>query len=161
MSPKRQLQNRHYFFNVCLQIIYLTGYSQDIAVFFVARVSRWVYGLVHSSYDVIAHMLRNRFIGAKAITRLHRCQFLTLEVVGYWCGYFCVELYRPPTHSVAIAPLQWRQNEHWGVSNHQHLDYLLQRLFGRTTKKISKLRVTDRCEGNPPMKMLQFDDVIM
>ena len=42
-------------------------------------------------------------------------------------------------------------NERHGVSNHQHLDFLLGRLFRRTPKKASKLCVTGLCEGNPPV----------
>ena len=69
--------------------------------------------------------------------------------------------------------LQWSHNERHGVSNHQHLDGLLGRLLRRTSKKISKLRVTSLCEGNPSLtsdsphkgpvarKMLPVDDVIM
>ena len=67
-------------------------------------------------------------------------------------------------------PLQWRHNERRGVSNHQLLDCLLNRLFRRKPKKTSKLRVTGLCEGNSPMtgefpagpvtrKMFPFDDV--
>ena len=44
--------------------------------------------------------------------------------------------------------LQWRHNERNGVSNHRHLDCLLNRLFRRRSKKTSKLRVTGLCEGN-------------
>ena len=63
-------------------------------------------------------------------------------------------------------------NERDGVSNNQRLDCLLNRLFRRISKKISKLRVTVLCERNhrwpmdsshkgPVMrKMFQFDDVI-
>ena len=47
--------------------------------------------------------------------------------------------------------LQWRQNGHDGVSNHQPHDCLLNRLFRRTSKKTSRLRVTGRCEGNSPV----------
>ena len=69
--------------------------------------------------------------------------------------------------------LQWRHNERDGVSNHQPNDCLLNRLFRRRSKKISKLRVTGLCAGNSPLtgeipaqrsvtrKMLSFDDVIM
>ena len=45
--------------------------------------------------------------------------------------------------------LQWRHNERDCVSNHQPHDCLLNRLFRRRSKKISKLRVTGLCEGNP------------
>ena len=50
----------------------------------------------------------------------------------------------------AIYTLQWRHNYCNGVSNHQRHDCLLNHLFSRS-KKISKLRVTGLCEGNPPM----------
>ena len=74
--------------------------------------------------------------------------------VGWWC-----------------YTLQWRHNEHDGVSNHQHHDRLLNRLFSRRSKKPSKLRVTGLCAGNSSVnsprigpvtrKRFPFDDVIM
>ena len=57
--------------------------------------------------------------------------------------------------------LQWSHNEHDGVSNYQRIDCLLNRLFRWRSNEISKLRVTGLCEGNSPMKMFPFDDVIM
>ena len=71
-----------------------------------------------------------------------------------------------------IVSLRWRQNDHDGVSNHQPHGCLLNRLFRRTSKKTSKLRVTGLCAGNSPgpvnsphkgpvtRKMFPFDDVI-
>ena len=68
--------------------------------------------------------------------------------------------------------LQWRHNDHDGVPNHQPHGCLLNRLFGRRTKKTSKLCVTGLCAGNSPgpvnsphkgpvtRKMFTFDDVI-
>ena len=47
--------------------------------------------------------------------------------------------------------LLWRHNGRDGVSNHQPHDCLLNRLFRRRSKKISKLRVTDLCAGNSPV----------
>ena len=46
--------------------------------------------------------------------------------------------------------LRWRHNEPDSVSNHQHHDYLLKRLFRRRSKKTSKLRVTGLCAENSP-----------
>ena len=46
--------------------------------------------------------------------------------------------------------LLWRYDELDGVSNHQPHDCLLNRLFGRRSKKTSKLRVTGLCVGNSP-----------
>ena len=71
------------------------------------------------------------------------------------------------------SPLQWRHNDHESVSNHQPRGCLLNRLFGRRSKKTPKLRVTGLCAGNSPgpvnsphkgpvtRKMFPFDDVIM
>ena len=47
--------------------------------------------------------------------------------------------------------MTWRHNENDGVSNHQRLDCLLNRLLGRRSKKTSKPRITGLCEGNPPV----------
>ena len=72
-----------------------------------------------------------------------------------------------------ISSLLWRQNERDGVSNHQSYDCLLNRLFIRRSKKLSKLRATGfgreihRWPVNSPhkgpttRKIFPFDDVIM
>ena len=49
-----------------------------------------------------------------------------------------------------MASLHWRHDDHDGVSNHQPHGCLLNRLFGRRSKKTSKLRVTGLCAGNSP-----------
>ena len=68
---------------------------------------------------------------------------------------------------------QSSHNELDGVSDHQPHDCILNRLFRRRSKKISKLRVTDLCAGNSPLtgefpaqkasnaENVSFDDVIM
>ena len=48
------------------------------------------------------------------------------------------------------SALRWRHNELDGVSDHQPHDCLLNRLFGRRSKKTSKLHVTGLCAGNSP-----------
>ena len=48
-------------------------------------------------------------------------------------------------------PLQWCHDERDSVSNHQPPNCLLNRLFRRRSKNISKLRVTGLCAGNSPM----------
>ena len=64
--------------------------------------------------------------------------------------------------------LLWRHDGHDGVSNHQPHDRLLNSLFGRRSKKTSKLRVTGFSgTGEFPAQMASnaemfpFDDVIM
>ena len=47
-----------------------------------------------------------------------------------------------------LDALQWRHNECDGVSNPQPHDCLLKRLFGRRSRKTSKIRVTGICVGN-------------
>ena len=49
-----------------------------------------------------------------------------------------------------LSSLHWRHNGHDSVSNHQPRHCLLNRLFGRRSKKTSKLRVTGLCAGNSP-----------
>ena len=48
------------------------------------------------------------------------------------------------------SSLQWRHNGPDGVSNYQRHHCLLSRLFGRSSKKRSKLRVAGLCAGNSP-----------
>ena len=62
-----------------------------------------------------------------------------------WCCQSSVYMVR-----CQAITLQWRHNEHDSVSNHQPHDCLFNRLFGRRSKKISKLRVTGLCAGNSP-----------
>ena len=50
-----------------------------------------------------------------------------------------------------LMSLQWRHNGQDGVSNHQHNDWFLKRLFRRRSQKTSKLRVTGLCAGNSPV----------
>ena len=47
--------------------------------------------------------------------------------------------------------LRWRHNGLDSISNHQPHDCLLNRSFGRRSKKTSKLRVTGLCVGNSPV----------
>ena len=60
-------------------------------------------------------------------------------------------LYRVPDKELPAVTLQWRHNEHDGVSNHQPRDCLLNRLFRHRLEKTSKLRVTGLCAGNSPV----------
>ena len=97
------------------------------------------------------HILRDLLTGSGAIVRLPKCR---------WSN--------PDKYT-----LEWRHNDHDGVSNHQPHGCLLNRLFRRRSKKTSKLRVTGLCAGNSPgpvnsphkgpvtRKMFPFDDVIM
>ena len=63
---------------------------------------------------------------------------------------FIESLYAGPSSMNIRSPLQWRHNEHDGVSNHQPQHCLLNCFFRRKSKKTSKLRVTGLCAGNSP-----------
>ena len=74
-----------------------------------------------------------------------------------------------------IVTLLWRHIEPNGVSNHWHLNGLLNRLFRCESKKTPKFRVTGLCEWDPlvtsgfpsqtagsvTQETVPFDDVIM
>ena len=80
------------------------------------------------------------------------------------CNWWSQHIHAPMLYHIS---LEWHHNERDGVSNHQHLDCLLNRLFRHRSKKTSKLHVTGLCEGNSPVnvtvtwKMFPFDDIIM
>ena len=57
----------------------------------------------------------------------------------------------PRVHDTDRYTILWGHNELDGISNHQPYDCLLNRLFGRRSKKTSKLRVTGLWEGNSPV----------
>ena len=59
-------------------------------------------------------------------------------------------MYSPLREGVSCVTLQWHHNGHDGISNHQPHHCLLNRLFGRRSKKTSKLRITGLCAGNSP-----------
>ena len=65
------------------------------------------------------------------------------SVHGIWLFIQCLSCSKSYT-------LQSRHNGHDSVSNHQHHDCLLNRLFRRRSKKTPKLRVTGLCAGNSP-----------
>ena len=71
----------------------------------------------------------------------------------YFVDCFAVSLRKPNCSALQgtnwensrNSPLQWRHNGRHGVSKHQSHDCLLNHLFRRRSKKISKLRVTGLC----------------
>ena len=64
-----------------------------------------------------------------------------------------IDIYKSIVYIRAIkqTTMQWRDNEPDGVPNHRRLNCLLNRLSRRSSKKISKLRVTSLCEVNQPV----------
>ena len=69
-----------------------------------------------------------------------------------WCLKEIIDYLHPWwLHSLTSQrTLRWRHNGQDDVSNHQPHHCLLNCLFGRRSKKTSKLRVTGLCAGNSP-----------
>ena len=90
----------------------------------------------------------------------HMCSFVILvkmflhyHACGMQPNMACIGIF---VHSLTTKmpfiylSLRWRNNEHDSVSNHQPRHCLLSRLFGRRSKKTSKLCVTGLCAWNSP-----------
>ena len=78
----------------------------------------------------------------------HRHLDYLFSLFGHWTKKtprFCIT---GSLSGESTGPLRWRHNERDCVSNHQPHCCLLKRLFGRRSKKTSKLRVTGLCEAN-------------
>ena len=76
---------------------------------------------------------------------------------------FCLYLFSIFLFCIWYQQLQWRHNGRNGVSNHQPLNCLLNRLCRRTSNKTSKHRwpVNSPHKGPVMRKMFPFDVVIM
>ena len=70
------------------------------------------------------------------------------DKIGHVSGGWCSQ--RHTSWIVSLFALLWCHNGCDSVSNHQPHDCLLNRLFGRWSKKTSKLRVTGLCARNSP-----------
>ena len=84
-------------------------------------------------------------VGCRVITRAERADGQTAQGTTIPCG---PNGPRVKSKKHLCQPLLWRHNEWESVSNHQPHDCLLNCLFGRRSKKTSKLRVTGLCAGN-------------
>ena len=82
----------------------------------------------------------NIFISRKRLLRSHLRKGLFIRKADIMCSV-----------DITLCTLQWRHNGIDGVSLHQPRHYLLSRLFGRRSKKTSKLYVTGLCAGNSPV----------
>ena len=72
---------------------------------------------------------------------------LLIILIIVWKSYTATQCHK----TLRTMTLQWRHNDHNGVSNHHRLECLLNRVFRRKSKKTPKLRVTGFCEGSSPV----------
>ena len=75
---------------------------------------------------------------------------LVMKISSRWQHFLFSVYERAQCVNYVVKSLLWRHNECHGISNHQPHECLLNRLFGRRSKKTSKLRVTGLCLGNSP-----------
>ena len=111
------------------------------------------------SFQVDPSMTCNCSFSRESINKVITWLPLLKQTSGYritsWVAH---ELWCAPSnlisseHHLCIyhSSLQWLHNGRDGVSNHQPHQCLLNRLFGRRSKKTSKSRVTGLCVGNSP-----------
>ena len=111
--------------------------------------NQWVVDLLASLTAVAVMQFVCFVIWLWTIISISRIKKVNMVVVdgleSIWCWTIC-------THHGGVAQgcstLQWRPNGLDVVSNHQPHYCLLSRLFGRRSKKTSKLRVTGLCAWN-------------
>ena len=119
------------------------------------------------------------WISVSKVSFLTRCKLMTPYGIGD-LGEHCLRFKQGFLHGngnpcvfYRYLALRWRQNERDVVSKHRRLDWLLNRLFRRRSKKTWKLCVSGLCMGNSSVtgefpaqkacnaKKLPFDDVIL
>ena len=96
-------------------------------------------------------------IFCKIVTNMQNLSFnkMHLNMSSVKCRVFCISLnvfnQQISWRFLSVGlPLLWRHNGHDCIPNHQPHHCLLSYLFGRRSKKTSKLRVTGLCVGNSP-----------
>ena len=79
--------------------------------------------------------------------RYHKYIYIYINCLGFVSSRLDI----PASSRLDVSTTQWCHNKRDGVSNHQPQDCLLNGLFGRRSKKTSKLHVTGLCQGNSPV----------
>ena len=85
---------------------------------------------------------------------IHSLKFKSILLITVFSrndGACCLAIIFGAVILVTLHSFQWRNNGRDGVSNHQPHHCLLNRLFRRRSKKISKLCITGLCAGNSPV----------
>ena len=132
--------NIHFYFELCTYCnildIYLSWNMNSVKYLFI-----WNYWII---YFVACILECYELTHVLPLTRPHQRQSCMSgqALLHHW---LCNQ-----KHPWGICTLRWRHNDHAGVSNHRPHGCLLNRLYRRTSKKTSKLRVTGLCAGNSP-----------
>ena len=86
----------------------------------------------------------------RCTTRVVRLVYIGTTIMLH-CFICARPVNEPCMNMTKVGQSQWRHNERDGVSNHQPHGCLLNCLFSRRSKKISKLRTTGLCVWNSPV----------
>ena len=144
-------------------------YLCDVIVLTNCWTNNYVAGDI--KWGVLLFMWRHRNVDLVIYATHSKTGHTQVSSTGVWGSE--TWLYSPSIRCHGDIPylkhviLQWRHNDHDGVSIHQPHGCLLKRLYRRWSKKTSTLRVAGLCEGNSPhkgpvtRKMFPFDDVIL
>ena len=98
------------------------------------------------------HCLRYDYDNTVSTSRRFSIKYLIQQT--WWVANGRLDVNRTLSQNIAgRMAFEWRHNERDNVSNHQHLDCFLKRLFRRKSRKISKLHVTGLCEGKPQVTL--------
>ena len=134
----------------------VSAFLASSMLFYIMRT--WVCYLAHYLKEATTTMviIRNTFCTFQDIyTWIALCPVLLCLGAGLFYPYLSVSLrWHWCKHMITSVAMKrpWRISLHWlhngldGVSNHQAYHRLLSRLFGRRSKKTSKLRITGLCE---------------
>ena len=136
-----------------------TGWWMDICVSkHCHHLIRWY---LFGAKPLYTPMLTNCWMGTKLIHRVDLCTELCVSTLGHqWSRVWFVFSAKPLSELMLPycyfdpeeeTSLRWRHNGLDSISNHQPHDCLLNRSFGRRSKKTTKLRVTGLCVGNSPV----------
>ena len=140
-------------------IQYLTGLDLEIPLPFIQTLRRYCY---------VCYALYVTFLVYKIVNCLSAILECYTVLARWQCKCLPPRLWNETVKDV-IPPLLWRHNGHDSVSNHQHHDCLLNRLFRRrkyqSSASLAFVRGNHRRPVNSPHKwpvtrrMFSFDDV--
>ena len=105
--------------------------------------------LPHIVFTFNLKMIRTYYVK----TVIRRYNYVTLRSVlleSLMLSHAAFLWYITSFYILPVCAIQWRHNGRDSVSNHQHHDCLLNRLFRSRSKKASKLCATGLCAGNSP-----------
>ena len=136
-------------------VVYIFFHFSDYRKFLISEknnIKQSIWQCLYTTWnDVSQNSLNWQAIVKITVRYSATCHKQNLSKIQKKCFVYTQIQMTLPARTKAIFPLQWRHNEHVGVSNHQPPECLRNSLFRHRSKKTSKLRVTGLCVGNLPV----------